>query len=280
MKERQVGVVHQLFRYPVKSMAGESLSQLEIGEKGVIGDRRWAVREANGRIATAKKWANLLDFRASYAEQPRTDAPGLARIRLPDGSSVQSSEPGVSEKLSAVLGRSVRLEQSRPDEWARGEIDTKTIFGDVGVERVMPQFTAATMPDSFGLYRGTFFDSATIHIITTGSMAHLQSLIDEDAQIDARRFRPNIVVETEACDGFIEDEWLDGELQIGAHLRIVSMQQALRCVMTTHRQSDLPRDLRVLRAVAQNHNAKLGVFAAVGAPGMISIGDPVWLSHP
>ena len=45
MAKSQVGVVKELFRYPVKSMLGERLTEVEIGLKGVIGDRSWALRE-------------------------------------------------------------------------------------------------------------------------------------------------------------------------------------------------------------------------------------------
>ena len=57
------------------------------------------------------------------------------------------------------------------------------------------------------------------------------------------------------------------------------MKPALRCVMTTHAQSDLPRDLSILRTAAQHHKATLGVFASIGAPGTIRVGDPVYLSR-
>ena len=66
MERRQIGVVKDLFRYPVKSMRGERLSAVHIGAQGVIGDRAYALREANGRIVTAKKWANMLEFGARY----------------------------------------------------------------------------------------------------------------------------------------------------------------------------------------------------------------------
>jgi uncharacterized protein YcbX len=277
---QQVGVVQQVFRYPVKSMLGESLNEFEIGPNGVIGDRAWAIRETSGRIATAKKFANLLDFQAAYESRPQPDLSAPVRIIMPDGRSLHAADHDASQILSTAFGRPVTLQQYRPDERSHGEIDPQTIFGDVGVERVMPGLTTATMPDSFALLKGAFFDSATIHFLTTGSMAHLRSLIGEDAKIDARRFRPNIVIDTGArSNGFVEDEWLDGVLQIGERTRIVSMQKALRCVMTTHRQSDLPRDLRVLRATAQHHAAKLGVFASIGAPGVVRIGDPVWLTN-
>ena len=76
MSERQIGVVRELFRYPVKSMLGEQVNELEVGAHGVLGDRAWGIREANGRIASAKKWSNLFDFQAAYEH-----AQGLAAER-------------------------------------------------------------------------------------------------------------------------------------------------------------------------------------------------------
>jgi uncharacterized protein YcbX len=284
MSERQIGTVRELFRYPVKSMLGEQLEAFAVAANGVLGDRAWGLREANGRIASAKKWANLFDFRAAYesAPQPATLAP--VRITLPDGGTLHADDTDASARISAILGRPIKLERARPDEHSRGEIDPQTVFGDVGVERMMPQFTAATLPDSFGLPRGSFFDSASIHLIATGTLAHLRSLIGDDAaggaaRTDPRRFRPNIVIDTGSDgDRFIEDDWLDGELRIGGAVRIVKMQPALRCVMTTHRQTDLARDPRILRAAAQHHSARIGVFAAIGAPGPVRVGDPVLLA--
>jgi uncharacterized protein YcbX len=277
MNIRQIGVVKELFRYPVKSMLGERLDEFDVAANGVVGDRAWALREANGRIASAKKWANLFEFRAAYESTPQLESLAPVRITLPEGAIVHAGDPDASAKISAVLGRAIKLERARPDEHSRGEIDPKTVFGDVGVERLMPQFTAATLPDSFGLPYGSFFDSAAIHLVATGTLAHLRSLIGEDARADARRFRPNIVVDTgDESDRFIEDTWLDGELRIGSEVRIVKMQPALRCVMTTHRQTDLARDLRILRMAAQHHSARVGVFASIGAPGPVQIGDPVF----
>ena len=280
MTQSQVGIVKQLFRYPVKSMLGERLTEVEVGPKGIVGDRAWALREANGRIVSAKKWANMLGFSAAYEGTPKPEQLAPVKITLPDGSSVYADDSRASDTLSSYLGRPVKLEQVRPDEHSRAEIDPTTVFGDVGVAKVSPEFTEATLPDSFGLPHGTFFDSAMIHVLTTGSLEHMRALIGPDAQLDPRRFRPNILVETDPrAVGFIEDEWLGGTLEAGAAVKIVSLRSALRCVMTTHKQSELVRDLRILRATAQHHNAKLGVFASIGAPGKLRAGDPVHLSR-
>jgi uncharacterized protein len=280
MAQSQVGVVKELFRYPVKSMLGERLTEVEIGLKGVVGDRAWAVREPNGRIVTAKKWANMLGFSAAFEGTPLPDKLPSVKITLPDGRSVQADDPRASDVISSYLGRAVKLERAQPDEHSRAEIDPTTVFGNVAVAKVSPGFTEATLPDSFGLRHGTFFDSAMIHVVATGSLAHMRLLIGADAQLEPRRFRPNIVVETDPrLTGFVEDEWLGGTLEAGSAVKIVALQQALRCVMTTHAQSELLCDLRILRTAAQHHSAKLGVFASVGAPGRVRVGDAVCLAR-
>jgi len=267
-----------LFRYPVKSMLGEEIDECEVGAKGVVGDRAYALREASGRVVTAKKWANIFEFRACYDSTPAADALAPIRIELPDRRVIHAQDPDASAVLSNVLGRKVTLERVSADQRARAEIDPKTVFSDVPVEDVVPEFTAATLPDTFALRHGTFFDSAFIHVLASSTLRHMRSLIGDDAQIDPRRFRPNIYVDTEdSSEAFVEDEWLDGTLAVGDSVTIVGMRQALRCVMTTHRQGDLARDLRVLRTAAQHHQARVGVFASIGAPGRVRVGDPVWL---
>jgi MOSC domain-containing protein len=279
MGRRPIGVVKDLFRYPVKSMLGERLIEVDIGESGVIGDRAYALREASGRIVTAKKWADMLQFSARYDRSPEPGELASLSITLPDGRTIRAQDPDASSLLSAVLGRKVVLERAQSDQRNHAEIDPATVFGDVPVERVIPGQTATTLPDTFALPPGTFFDSASIHVLASATLAHMRTLIGEDAELDPRRFRPNIVVETAPeAEYFVEDEWLGGTLEVGRSVKIVSMRPALRCVMTTHGQADLARDLRVLRAAAQHHRSHVGVFAAIGAPGKTRLGDPVVLA--
>jgi MOSC domain-containing protein len=283
VQRRQIGIVKELFRYPVKSMLGERLERFEIGERGVAGDRAWALREcANGKIVSAKKFPQMLDLRAAYESPPQADGSAPIRIQLPDGRVLHAADDDAAAQLSAALGREVVIERAQVSQHTRAGIDPTTIFGDVAIENVMPQLNLATMPDSFSLVSGTFFDSATMHVLATGTLAHMRSLVGEGAQLDARRFRPNIVVDTGTrADGFVEDEWLGQTLEVGdgaSAVKIVAMQPALRCVMTTHRQEELGRDLRIIRAAAQYHKATLGVFASIGAAGAVSVGDAVYLS--
>jgi uncharacterized protein YcbX len=278
MERRQIGVVKDLLRYPVKSMRGERLSEVDIGVHGVIGDRAYALREANGRIVTAKKRANMLEFGARYDAPPVPGALAPLRITLPDGRTVQAQAPDASAMLSAVLGRPVILARAQSDQPNQTEIDPAAIFGDVPVEIVKPGFSAATIPDSFALPPGAFFDSGSIHVLASGTLAHLRTLIGADAQLDPRRFRPNILVETApGVEGFLEDDWLEGTLEVGESVRIVQMRPTLRCVMATHPQAELVRDLRILRTAVQHHHDHIGVWASIGATGTVRVGDPVVL---
>jgi uncharacterized protein YcbX len=279
MAEREVGRVAALWRYPVKSMLGEQVPSLELTARGAAGDRAWALREiATRQIASAKKFPLLFAFRAAYAEEPSAAAAASVLIRLPSGDILRADDPGASDAVSAALGRKVRFESSTGAQAERAGVDPRTVFGDVPVETVKPEFTAETLPDSYGLARGTFFDSAPIHVLASGTLRHLTMLGGARSIFDPRRFRPNIYVDTGGDTGrFVEDDWEGGTLAVGESARIVAMRPALRCVMTTHPQDDLPRDYAVLRAAAQHHRANVGVFAAIGAPGVVRIGDPVRL---
>jgi uncharacterized protein YcbX len=267
MPRREVGRVAALWRYPVKSMLGEQVAALEITARGVAGDRAWALREIVTRqIASAKKFPGLFGFRAAFEEEPSAAHLPRVMIRLPGGEIIHADDAGASDAIAAALGRKVTLEKSDAAQSERAGIDPRTVFGDVAVSAIKPEFTADTLPDSYGLARGTFFDSAPIHLLASGTLRHLTKLAGAISIFDPHRFRPNIYVDTRGGDdGFVEDGWERGVLAVGDEVKFVAMRPALRCVMTTHPQDDLPRDYGVLRTAARHHRANVGVFAAVGA---------------
>src|SRR5579863_9812995 len=118
MVEQFAGRVAALRRYPVKSILGELRNQLPITPRGALGDRAWALREtATGRIASAKRFPQLLALRAEYEVEPTFAAPGRIQITLPDGRTICPDDPGASTVISDFLGHSVRLEnQPASDE--------------------------------------------------------------------------------------------------------------------------------------------------------------------
>ncbi|WP_333648899.1 MOSC domain-containing protein, partial [Candidatus Binatus sp.] len=201
-------------------------------------------------------------------------------IELPGGRKIHAEDADASELISAALGRKVSLERATTARGEHAGIDPATLFADVPVEKVFPGLTADTLPDHFALEKESFFDSAVMHVIASGTLRHMAKLAAPGSDFDPRRFRPTIFVDTgERDDAFIEDEWIGGTLEVGDSVRIVAMRPALRCVMTTHPQEDLPRDYTILSTAAFHHRANVGVFASIGAPGRVRVGDPVYLAQ-
>jgi uncharacterized protein YcbX len=273
-----VGTVAELWRYPVKSMRGTTVPELVITSQGVLGDRAWALRDPqSGRIAAAKRLPRLLEFRSTYVTEPTSTSPGRVLIEVPEGPQVYADDPEASEIISKYLGRPLRLEnQPRRDE--KATIDPDTVFGDVPVSQMKPEWTRETMPDYFQLKAGTFFEIGDLFVLASGSVEHLRTLQGGTALVDRRRFRPNIYIETSPGPSrFVEDEWLGRGLAVGDHLVLHQLQPTGWCVTSTLAVEELPRDLSVLRTAARHHGGCLGVYASVRCPARIRVGDPVHL---
>jgi len=265
------GSVVSLWRYPVKSMMGEELNAAALTERGLLGDRAYAlVDSSNRKVVSAKnprKWGSLFDFRAALAGSPRVgEKIPPARITLPDGTIVTSEQRDLNQILSSVLGREVTLATTAPQDPSLEEY-----WPDMDGLAHRETVTDESMP------AGTFFDLAVVHVLTTGTIDRLRELYPQ-GRFEVRRFRPNIVVEPASGEkNFVENAWIDHTLAIGDEVRLSITGPCPRCVMTTLPQGDLPRDPRILRTAAQHNEVNVGVYAAVLRGGAIRRGDPVRL---
>jgi uncharacterized protein YcbX len=280
--QNNLGSVVSLWRYPVKSMMGEELNAADVTQRGLFGDRAYAlVDSSNEKVASAKnprKWAKLFDFRAALAEPARSgEKIPPVHVELPDGNVVTSEQSDTNQVLSDVLGREVTLETRQP---AQREVVETTLPNPwtPSLEEYWPDMEDLAYRDTVtdeAMPEGTFFDLAVIHILTTATVDQLRELYPQ-GRFEARRFRPNIVVEPSSGEkGFVEDEWVGKTLVIGDEVRIDITEPCPRCVMTILPQGDLPRDLGILRAAAQHNQANVGVYGAVVQGGTIRRGDPV-----
>jgi uncharacterized protein YcbX len=267
------GSVVALWRYPVKSMMGEELNASEVTERGLVGDRHFAVLDAStGKVAGAKnprKWGNFFDFRAAYVEPPKSASKLPAvRLTLPDGTVVTSDQPDVPQILSRALGRKVGFAEAQHKGESTG----------AQAEEYWPDIEGLDFRDTvtdFEMPEGTFFDLAVVHVLTTATIDRLRELYP-GGRFEVRRFRPNIVVETlPDREGFVENEWIDHTISIGDDVRLRVTGPCPRCVMTTLPQGDLPKDAGILRTAAQNNQANVGVYADVIASGTIRRGDRI-----
>jgi hypothetical protein len=122
---------------------------------------------------------------------------------------------------------------------------------------------------------GTYFDAFPILLLTSSSLESMQKRAPASI-FDVRRFRPNFLIETSSKNAFPEQDWRGKRLRIGEATLQVTIE-CPRCVMTTHAQTDLPKDPGVMRALVKEAGGNLGVYATVGTPGRVSVGDSVEL---
>jgi uncharacterized protein YcbX len=262
-----------LWRYPVKSMMGEELNATEITDRGLVGDRQFAVVDvATRKVAGAKnprKWGNFFDFRAAYVEPPK---PGrnlpAVRLTLPNGAIVTSEQQDVDQILSETLGHEVKFAQA-PGNGGESSATAEEYWPDMEGLDYRDTVTDWELPS------GTFFDLAILHLLTTSTLDRLRELYPR-GRFEVRRFRPNIVVATDE-PGFAENDWIGRMASIGDEVRLRVTCPCPRCVMTTLPQGDLPKDPGILRTAAQENQANVGVYADVVKGGSVRRGDPVVL---
>lgn len=267
-----IGRVSEIRRYPVKSMLGEVLNATEVTERGLLGDRGFALVDLEtGKVVSAKnprRWPNLFEFQARF-ETPLPHAAGAlppVLITFPNGETATTDQADIEARLSAAVGRPVRLARSG--------------FEGAKAEGYWPDHDWLPNPDQdfdFPLPAGSFFDEAMVHLITTASLSRFQALAPE-SRFDVRRFRPNFVIEPAGePDGFVEDQWIGQTITIGA-TQLAINGPCPRCVMTTLSQGDLPKDPKVLRTLVQNNQGNAGVYASVVRGGAVRLGDSVTLA--
>jgi uncharacterized protein YcbX len=269
--KNQIGSMVAIHRYPVKSMMGEELNATRIGNKGIQGDRAFALADvATGKIASAKnpsKWPNLFAFKASFTE-PLNGAESLppARITFPDGSTVLTADGNISSRLSTALGKPVRFLSSAS---APGTLEE--YWPDIDGLARRDVVTDEAMPPE------TFFDVGIIHIVTTATLSSLSAAYP-GGQFETRRFRPNLVIDTGPdVKGYPEHGWVEKILSIGREVKLKVTGDCGRCVMTTLAQADLPRDTGILKAAAKDNQARVGIYASVLQGGVVRMGDSVHL---
>ncbi len=234
MPDRDVGRVVALYRYPVKSMAGEPVGGADVSWHGLAGDRRWAfVRPGLERSGfpwlTIRERSDLCHFRPAFADPDRPDA-SPTTVTTPDGTRHDVADA----ELARALGEGVRV-----------------IKQDRGA-----------------------FDALPLSLMTTQTVAGLEA--HAGRALDVRRFRPNLVVDAGGAGPYAEETWVGATLRIGA-LRMRVDKRDKRCVVVNVDPDTADRDPRVLRAIAQQRGAQLGVYGSVVEPGRVAVGDAVVL---
>ncbi|MGH9971484.1 MAG: MOSC domain-containing protein [Pyrinomonadaceae bacterium] len=306
----RIGVVQQIWRHPVKSMAGERLEACTVRPLGIQGDRGWALRdERNREITNGKRIPLIMQCAAQYRSEPADGLIPTVDITFPDGTTTSSEDRHVNSRLSEVLGKEVTLWPLQPatnkthyrraDPSARiaglvsrlpgfrSLLPKMASFGsmNIALREVFSREPDEPIPDistlpaevlEFTSPLGTYFDAFPINVLTTASLETMASL-NPTAVWDVRRFRPNFLIKTnDEIRGLAEAGWAGRTLRVG-EVQFNCEIPTARCGMTTHGHSGLPKDPSVLRSIVKDADQNLGVYASVVQGGGISIGDEVEL---
>ena len=274
-----LGTVATLRRYPVKSMLGEDLDASDVSRAGLARDRRLAVvSRRTGKVASAKYprlWRDLLTLSAQALDE-------AARITLPDGKTVHSTDADVDEVLSALLNEPVTLTATPPPGATLDRAVPEAVLRD-GVRAEVP---AELIELGAGAPPGTFVDFAPLHLLTTATLDRIAEL-SPCRRAHLERYRPNVVIRTGAA-GFTENDWLGRDVRIGDEVVLRVIARTPRCAVPTLAHGGLPRDTEALRVLARHNRVRAfpdldpepcaGVYAEVLRPGRIRGGDPVRLA--
>lgn len=292
MASRRLGTIREIWRFPVKSMGGETVERARITTGGIPGDRGYALYDEEARqVRNAKLLPRLLLYSARYLDEPQPGKPAPVEITAPGGRTFFSDDTaGASAAISVDLGRRLRLSPLEPasneDHYRRGRPDhadpiaqARATFALENDEPLPSGAGMATLPGfaqlrEFATPPGTYFDVAPLHVVTTSALRSLEHL-NPASDADRRRFRANLLVETDD-DGFPEFDWCGSTVRAGdAVLEIRA--RTVRCAMPTHAQPGLERATSIMRTLVRETGQDLGVYALVAREGDVRVGDDVLL---
>lgn len=287
----KVGTIKALWRYPVKGMAGESMSTADISEDGLLGDRIWALRDANRQeIQSCKYRPELLRCIARFRNPVPRGGCQQVDITLPDGTVMGAEDNAIHPILSHLTGHPSTLALRRSAEdldfYRRYKSDAhgwrnelKATFERLPAEPLPDLDNLPQTAQDFVTLPGTFFLVAPLHVMTTASLDFLKRQAP-NADWSIARFRPNLVIQTEPqFQGLVEQAWIGGQIHIN-NVIIQCNGTTPRCGVVSKPQQGLATDLQVLRTVVARADQNVGIYATTSQQGVISVGDAVFVALP
>ena len=238
---RFIGHIHELVRYPLKSMAGIPTQSALLGWHGLQGDRRFAFRRLNDTSSfpwlSASRLPELLLYQPVGLDD-KAEEPTPTHVRTPEGLTLKLGSKELDESISEKLGSAVELMN----------------------------------------FKHGIFDEASVSVINLATISAISR--DRETNLDTRRFRANILIESDATEPFLEDGWMGGTLVFGDTEvgPMVSMTlRDLRCVMVNLDPDTSKSDSRVMKSVIRLNDNNAGAYGTVTRTGQLSVGQSVSL---
>ena len=252
MKTPSASVVDQIWRYPVKSLRGETVESSVVTARGLLGDRLWAVRNGEGKLGSGKNTQRFRRF------------PGPALLSLSSRYPVEPSAGPTGIEPPVVIG---------PDG---SEYPVRDGSADRFFQRECGLADLSVAPEG----EVNHFDEEPVSLVGTATLWWVEEQFPGIAT-DVRRFRSNLVVRT--AEPFEEETWVGRTVRVGSGdnaVELVFSHVLERCVMAAAEQADLPPVPGMLKLLAQrvDQPMRLAVVGAVTRPGVIRRGDTLTIT--
>lgn len=256
-----IGTVESLWRYPIKSMSGEAMTEAFMGFSGFYGDRCFAFKNSAARkgfpYLNATVQQQMLRYRPQFRYPERAAKPPnlIEAMSIAPGATPANAEPNdlildVVTPSGAVVAVDDPALIEMLGEGLRGENHLTLVRSDRALTDCRPV-----------------------------SLISLQTVRQVEAELgiplDKRRFRANVYLNLAPDNGFAEDELVGRKLRIGSSAVIMVLERDPRCKMISLDPDTGEHNPEVFRKVAQTHAAFAGVYCAVLVEGILTKSDPI-----
>ena len=261
--EKVIGSIDALWRYPVKSMRGQTIEQAFVGYSGIYGDRLYAFKTSAGPgffpYLTGRETQDMLLYTPRFRQPDKAEHPV-------NWAEAEALSVGITPVFSSAHELAMDVEAPNGEVYA---ID----------DPALAQQLAASAGDrhevSLTHSQRAMTDCRPLSLI---SLQTGQQLAEETGiAIDSRRFRANIHIDLNSGQGFGEDDWVGRNVMLGEKVVITIVERDPRCAMITYDPDTGAATPEILRQVSLRHERNAGIYAAVLVEGLVKAGDRVKL---
>ncbi len=257
----QVGRVESVWRYPVKSMAGEELPSAFLGYAGVYGDRVYAFHSsvAHRRFLylTAREREEMLLCRPAFLHPDRMAAPpnlAEAEATPPGLTPVYGSAEDAALEVTLPSGERVAIDDPALAEWLGMGGREGQVLGLLHSHHAMT-------------------DCRPVSLFSVQTARRIGA--ETGIAVDARRFRANVVLDLGEAPGFAEDGFVGRTLRIGERATMAVLDRDPRCKMIALDPDTAALEGAILKCVGQGHEGRAGVYGTVLVEGTVQPDDAV-----
>lgn len=257
----RIGKIDSVYRYPVKSMRGETPSQIFLSFSGVYGDRLYAFRSPAAPPGfpyhTGREHEDLLLYQPRYRNYEQTLVP-------PNLTEAEALAPG----LTPVYGErdQFALDIITPDGLVLS-VESPLLTKDMQMAR------EDEAPVSLAFSQVAMTDCRPVSLISLQTVDTLQSELG--SPVDKRRFRANLYADLSESGGLVEKDYVGKTIKIGDKAVVSFLERDPRCKMICLDPETADHNPKLLQLVAEKHDGRAGIYAAVLVEGLVKTGDPI-----